>query len=325
MFSQVRDCTQEINAINKLKRNDLECLYVTSGGCTVMSLLSDKIKRIDCVDINDSQNKLVKLKIGLCLLYDSVDDILNFYEGRLSDTEYIEIMKILLQKKYISLEDYNFWMKTENFNSILNGINQSGKYEIIFKDLVISGFDFEKIFSRNNLIQNFGQNAVNNSMKKEFCVHFKNILETYKMRYSDPNENYFYFQILNNMYPKRSEFNLRYNLSLPKYLKLLKLRNTVDYQKLNFITQNYVMYLKDCNDEKYDVIHTSNLSDWMKSDELDDFIKNIYRSLKKGGIVIMRKLNGDYELEKIMKKYFNKTEKFLDESYFYDENIFGFK
>ena len=95
--------------------------------------------------------------------------------------------------------------------------------------------------------------------------------------------------------------------------------------KLNFITKNFVEYLKGCCDDTYDIIHTSNLTDWMKLEELDDFIKNTKRCLKDGGVVIMRKLNGDYNLEEMMRKYFNKTDRFLDASHFYDENIFGIK
>src|SRR5437870_5083311 len=103
MFSQVReDCTQEIEVANRLQNNNLECLYVTSGGCTVMSLLSTlskKIKRIDCVDINEEQNKLVKLKIAICMLYDSLNKILDFYEGRLSQNEYIDVLKQIYEKQ----------------------------------------------------------------------------------------------------------------------------------------------------------------------------------------------------------------------------------
>ena len=195
LFSQVReDPTIELYVINNyLNNKDISGLFIGSGGCTILSVISDRIKNIDVVDNNMCQLFLIQLKITIIKYLKNKNKILNFFEGDMNKTEYDNILKDVSNN--LSKNCLEYWLNNKDF--IYNGINQSGKFEIIFKELVNNNFDFEKVFSRDYLIGIFGESAVINSLNKEFSDHFKEIMNVYKNNYL-PEENYFYYQILNN-------------------------------------------------------------------------------------------------------------------------------
>src|SRR5882724_12870637 len=123
LFSQVReDPMAEIQYVQK--RTNAKCLYVTSGGCSILSLLgscSDSISRIDCVDINPMQTKLAKLKLALCRFYkDDLEKLLDFYEGRSTD-KFIILGQL---HEYLTETDFRFW--ANEISLIESGINQTG-------------------------------------------------------------------------------------------------------------------------------------------------------------------------------------------------------
>lgn len=197
----------------------------------------------------------------------------------------------------------------ENIDFVKNGINQSGKFELLFKELVKSNFNYKKIFNRKYLETIFGKNAVINSLNKEFYTHFEEIIKQYEEKFN-PNNNYFYHQILHN------DYNIN---CLPSYFDNI-VDNIVDSKKINYINDNMIDFLKDKTDE-YDFIQTSNITDWLSIDEILTFIQNIHTALKDNGYVIMRRLNGDYCLENMLKKNFKIIKSPIDKSMFYSEVV----
>ena len=70
MFAQTReDPTVEINALEELDKSDLKILMVSSAGDTLCNLIvNDKLNKIaciDCIDLNEKQLELSKLKFKL--------------------------------------------------------------------------------------------------------------------------------------------------------------------------------------------------------------------------------------------------------------------
>ena len=312
LFSQVReDPLIEINAIKKIEKEKKKMLLVGSGGCTLFSLISiyGNDINVDVVDNNLEQLYLINLKYQIIKYYKQVDKILDFFEGRLSEKEFKKVLKKL--KK--NLLAYKYWK--DNINYVYKGINQTGKFEQLFSDLVKSDFDFNTVFDKQHLIEIFGQNAVINSLNTEFYDHFKNVFNKYEKKYK-PENNYFYHQVLNNCYHKND---------LPIYLKNLK--NICLYKnKINYFCDDFFVFINNRKDKEYDFIQTSNLTDWMNKEQLDIFVQNIYRCLKKDGVVVMRRLNGDYDLEKYVSEYFEiLPENTTDKSLFYSEVVVGKK
>jgi S-adenosylmethionine:diacylglycerol 3-amino-3-carboxypropyl transferase len=303
LFSQVReDPNIEKFVLDKLDGN-LDVLLVGSGGCTTLSILEDKINKLDIIDQNYEQLNLIKLKLAVILTLKNKDDILDFFEGRLSNEQYDNILNILDLED--SVKDY--WKK--NINFIISGINNSGGFELIFKELVDSNMNFKEIFSKENLIKTFGNNAVNNS--KDFALHFEKVFNYYKKNYL-PEDNYFYYQVLNNCYHKTC---------LPSYFDNYE-NIQHNKNKINYICNDLSSYLSSCDSNSYDLIHTSNITDWMGFELLDKFLQNVYKNLKKEGYVVLRRLNGNYNLEEHVSEYFSIIRDIpLDKSHFYSEVV----
>lgn len=310
LFAQTReDPNVELNVINKLcDKNKLKISCITSGGDTILSLLSSSkcIDKLDCVDININQNYLTKLKLAACIYLKDKLDVIKFLQGEFK----IEQCNYIFTQLNLDYDTKKYWSKYMNI--IHKGINREGKFEELFRKLVSSNFNYEEVFNRDYLIKIFGYEAVQNS-SGEFSYHFRNVIERYKKSYKI-TENYFYHQI----------FYDRYDINcVPPYLNNIpNIRKNSN--KLNFIHNNYIIHISNTSDNYYDIIQTSNLTDWMNLEALDNFIKDIHRCLKLNGYVIMRRLNGDYNLFEYLQKYF-KCENVVDRSHFYTEVIIGQK
>jgi S-adenosylmethionine:diacylglycerol 3-amino-3-carboxypropyl transferase len=305
LFSQVReDPTIEQKYVSKLnsttpnalRDQPSKCLIVCSGGCTLLSIIQDDVD-IDVIDMNIEQIYLTELKLALAKQFNK-KPLLHYLENNVPD--------VVVGKLELSDDCREYW--NDNKDSIKLGINNCGKFEVLFRELVKSDFSFEKIFDRDHLTSIFGESAVINSLNNEFYDHFKQVMDYYKSHYNN-SENYFYNQILHGRYDV---------MDLPPYFNNLDNIKT-SKSKITMINQNMITYLKKCSDNEYDLIQTSNLSDWMDGGELLVFIKHVHRCLMENGVAIMRRLNSDIKLESVLGKYFKIIDRPVDRSHFYKE------
>lgn len=306
MFSQVReDPAIELYCLNKL--NNPNVLLVGSGGCTVLSLIANgNVNSIDIIDLNICQLYLIQLKIQLIITLQDLNQILNFFEGKLTKQEYDQLFNSL------NLEEdcRNYFIS--QMNLIYQGINQTGVYELLFKELIDSNYNYEKVFSNENLIHKFGINAVKYSTKIPFSEHFKQIMTKYQNNYTI-NNNYFYHQMVNNSYNSSC---------LPHYLQNINglIKNLQNVQ-INYIHADYRDYIKYCN-KTYDLIQTSNLTDWMSEDQINQLLSDISNKLNHKNYIILRKFNGDYDLNQLASQYFKINNDIQhDTSEFYNEVV----
>jgi S-adenosylmethionine-diacylglycerol 3-amino-3-carboxypropyl transferase len=306
-FAQVReDPAVELYVLNKLEK-DSDILCITSGGCTVLSLLCDNVNKIVAIDVNVQQNYLAELKLALCVHYDDQIYYVKFLQGEYDEEE--------MQKVFdgLTLSDAcrTFWQ--EHLDVIYAGINRCGKYEEIFRKWAASDFDSKDTFSDENLRAAFGEAAVRHS--NEFASHFEHIIQTYKTKYY-PARNYFYYQVLRDKYPI---------IERPVYMKKLDvIANNVD--KVKFVCANMMEYLSTCNSESFDMIQLSNITDWMDVDGRTELMKQCKRVLIDGGYIVSRRLNGNYSLHKLVETEFVVDDDApYDSSEFYKEVVVGSK
>ena len=86
--------------------------------------------------------------------------------------------------------------------------------------------------------------------------------------------------------------------------------------------KDFYEYLEMNKIFKYDMIQSSNLTDWMNNKKLDSFMNWIKYNLNQKGFVIIRRLNGDYFLKDQIKDHFKICDKVpYDKSEFYKEVI----
>ncbi len=310
LFAQVReDPNVELYCLNNIQKDNVNIFCICSGGCTVLSLLSNKINKIDVLDFNIEQIYLCNLKKAVCCHFKNKTDILKFIQGEFSQTEYDEY----IHKLNLPQNEITYWNK--NIQHIYFGINRYGKFEELFRQLVDTDFDYKKIFDRQNLINIFGESAVINSNEKEFFDHFYGVIEIYKKLYV-PSQNYFYNQILYDKYDVNN---------LPYYFNNIN-NICTNHSKINYICNDFIEYIHTCKDDTYDILHVSNLTDWMTNGNIEKLLMQIKKVLKKNGFIILRRLNGDYNLHSLVKKYFLIHENVpSDLSHFYSEVVVGQK
>jgi S-adenosylmethionine-diacylglycerol 3-amino-3-carboxypropyl transferase len=348
-FAQVReDYTVEMRVIDRLARTQnhpLRLLLIASGGCTALSLLTmPEVAEIEAVDTNTAQLHLVELR-RQALLNLSIAEQLDLIGENFTTPE---SMRINLYNKIadrLPTTTRNYW--DNHLSEIAFGVNRVGRFEQLFRELSArfteAGLDpindtdaaiqddrwqsiFEAIFDRHQLIQTFGESAVNYSMDRSFGTHFADVFARSLQKY-DPHQNYFITQVWRDRYADGVN-------GVPLYLQpqaqssihhlgtdRLKLHHGVFVEKMLELGSN----------KPFDLIQCSNISDWMPPQDLDQMLAQAVNLLNPGGGLIGRRLNGDHHLGSVMATHISVDEDFsrelleLDRSFFYREVVVGWK
>lgn len=261
-------------------------LCIASGGCTALTL-SAAAAAVTAIDMSLDQIYLCELKRALCIHYD-IPHILRMYQtqGDLALKQDI-VHDLYDNHKAISSDCYIYWM--DNPMLLYDGINQCGVFEHLFEEVARTG-DFDRVFSRKALTTAFGETAVNQSTEREFSDHFREVVAKYRAIYGDTEEdarkNYFYYQIAYNRY---------HPLSLPAYLQTAT-KEAIKGADIRLIVGSFMEHLQAAPTGSYDMIQTSNITDWMTVDEISALLRELERVCAAGGYVVMRRLNSDLAL-----------------------------
>jgi S-adenosylmethionine-diacylglycerol 3-amino-3-carboxypropyl transferase len=320
-FAQVReDPMVELNAIKELipLGKPLSICLIASAGDTLCSILAHpskaEIHNIDVVDISPDQLFLTKLKLALILNYDGETVRQFLLADKMDREDFDQILYEMYCNKTIDAETYKYWIK--NFHLLIKGVNQSGRFELLFKEAMHSR-NFDYFFSHENLTKIFGENATGYSMNKPFPEHFKGIYKTYVKLYDNSNDNYFFRQFVHDTYAS----------DLPIYLKSDEPIKNDTF--INYHQKSMLDHLAMASKNSYDIIHLSNITDWLNPHKFCDLLNQVGYALKKGGKVILRRLNSDTCIEDYLKKYYSKygiynfsvKSGIFDKSHFYSEVI----
>ena len=348
-FSQAREDPRiELRVIEQLKERQghpLRVLLVASGGCTALSLLaSPAVVQIEAVDLNLAQLHLVELR-RQALLHLSLDEQLRLIGADLkaSETERLR----LYERVRLQLPDTTqaFWDARQD--QIAFGVNRVGRFEQLFRELSshFATFEldplrspttalqhprwrdsFETVFERSKLAGTFGEAAVNYSMDRSFGEHFADVFAIALQQFV-PTENYFVTQVWGDCYTSGMD-GVPIYLQQPAQTSIhalgtdrLRLHHGAFAEKMQQLAEF----------SKFDLIQFSNISDWMPLSDLHTMLTSAVHSLKPGGALIGRRLNGDHHLASVMADHLlvddSLTTQLLasDRSFFYREVVVGFR
>ncbi|BBM85135.1 DUF3419 family protein [Candidatus Uabimicrobium amorphum] len=338
-FSQVREDPliehQVIEKVFGYKNKPLDILLIGSGGCTALGLLHlPQVKSVSCIDANHAQLQLIRLRYSTIEHLEKDEQRILLGICGESDAR----LK-LFDKLYCSLskEQQQYWQK--NRSQVAFGVNRVGKFEELFRELVSVcneklGFlaiddperavnhenwqqCFDIVFEREKLAETFGRAAVDYSMSKSFAAHFSEVFARAIRRYPR-GTNYFVDQIWLESYCNGES-------GVPPYLHYAKPGKA----ELYFYEGTFLSQIQNIN-KKWDIIQTSNISDWMPINEMKEMFTIVHGCLNDGGALIARRLNGDHVLSDIVKASFYCNDDFnqhlweTDRSYFYSEVVVGF-
>jgi len=330
MFAQTReDPMVEINVIENLVKNSncIDICLIGSGGDTVCSIIAfdkliENIGKMDIIDISFDQICLVKLKLALLQKFTgdfNMNFLTNGFQNSNSDRIecYVELLDKLVACKYFNEETHQYWLN--NIDMLSYGINQMGRFEILLRTAKIGGID--KCFRDKNLTEIFGKDSTKYSMSKPFAKHFTNILKTYQSSYVHPSENYFYHQMEYDCYSSVPTGDV------PLYLQITQPKN-ID-TLINFYHMDIISHLKNQPNNCYDLIHISNIIDWIEIEKICDLLNEIGRTLRINGKAILRRLNSDISIENIMNIFYRQNRNYSfqletninDRSHFYSQVV----
>lgn len=346
LFAQVReDSLQDIELIkSRFPEGKIDIAMIASGGCTAAALIADaSVKNLTLVDANPAQLALTKLKLHLLQL--PIKKRLEILGHEVIEPQK---RKIMIEGLMLALDIPEEVIGDLDIISEL-GLDFIGRYEIVFeafrkelqdhRDAIESLFTlediqeqvklvskgcilgdaidlaFQKVFSQEHLVKIFGPEATANRIQP-FADHFAERTRAYLSSYLAKDSPYFAQLFLGQfhqgtVYPwLKSE-----GIQLPEHI--------------SFHLSPMNQFLKTTKNNCFDLIHLSNILDWLPSDHAAELLDNAIHALKPGGAVIIRQLNSnldvrsfenDFKWDSIGSAEYHKH----DRSFFYRDLHIGF-
>lgn len=347
-FSQVReDADVELAVVADMARRlgrPVRVAMVASGGCTALALLAHPwVAKVEAIDINPAQLHLLALREAALRHLPLADAWL--VQGIEPEAPPENRLVAYAQlREHLSEATRAHWDARPG--QVAFGLHRVGRYEALFRglaaDLTELGFGagrlpqglqeekaflgaFERAFEPGKLSATFGEAAVAFSMQRSFASHFAGVFRQALGRWT-PEENPFLHQVYFDRYAPGQA---------PAYLQAsgqgaLQARAP---GRLGLHAGHFTEVLADLVEAEgpFDVIHASNLSDWVPPTELKAFFTTLRSALVPAGAFVGRRLNGDHELgasagERLRWDTTASTAwKARDRSFFYSELVLAYR
>lgn len=309
-FSQVReDSLGDMELVQTLGRKS-RILMVASGGCTAAYLVSSEaVSHLTIVDPNPAQIQLAYLKLEMLKRFQSHERLELLGHRPMPLDVRRSTLKGLFEGLGIQEDSFGPFDRTVSL-----GPDHIGRYEQVFARLrsalgeheaalqelltlsdpgkqssfitsdtrLGQAFDqaFDSVFSLDNLIEIFGTAATSNRVQP-FSDHFRRRTRIVLEGMSAATNPYLW-QVFRGCYK-----------TLVPWIALEKLdfKVTVDS-----IESDMVNALKKVDPQSYDLVHLSNILDWLGPDSVEELLSLSARALRPGGATIIRQLNSTVDI-----------------------------
>ncbi len=288
-FAQVReDPRLDVEIFLSLPAN-ANVVMIASGGETLVEFARLPVQRIHAVDMNAAQLALARLKCHLATHHTPDDSCRLLGHETLPPAERWNQMRRLLEALAFPEDVFG----PPDLMAEL-GVDHAGRYERCFAEVRrvleadddwIAGNKIEgalaQVMSLTNLTALFGQEATQNPARP-FHEHFAHRTRIALSR-ADASVNPFLWQ----MYRGRFATGHRYDwLQNPAPLRA----------ELIWHHGRMVDVLNDMEPEGADLVHLSNILDWLSPDDARMTLAAAWRVLRPGGRMIIRQLNSSLRI-----------------------------
>jgi S-adenosylmethionine-diacylglycerol 3-amino-3-carboxypropyl transferase len=317
-FSQVReDPRVDLEVLQRLK-DGRRVVMIASGGETAVQMLNAGVDELHLVDLNPAQLALTRLKLHLSGAESPGRSLAILGHEPLEPEERQVGLDQLLRTlglpgdifgpadvvarcgpDYVGRYEWTFHELREKLlpihQSIEAALGQNVASAITrLTDLessegAILSSAFEQAMSLENLVCLFGTGATQNprqAFSKHFCERTQDALKR-----RGANENPFLWQVLTGRFPAGHP----YDCWLPN-----RTRSSSDRRispVFHESTMNDALFSMDSSSA--DLIHLSNICDWLNADEAALTLSQASRVLRPGGWVILRQLNSSLSIDSI--------------------------
>ncbi len=346
-FSQVREdpLVDEavVRALAARLGRPVRVLMVASGGCTALGLLAlGEVEEVVAVDANPAQLAWVELRRAAMARLP--------LEAQLGFLGAVPASAETRAATYAALREdlpahARDWLDARP-GEIAAGLLHVGRFEALFRELgaalADAGLDplgdpvgatesprfrevFERVFERGALTARFGPAAVDYSMDREFGEHFADVFARALRRWPR-GESYFLHQVFEGRY-------LDADGGRPPCLEAATQRAAIarGLDRLVLRPGRFDEAVEALAGERFDLVQTSNISDWMPVDALVAMLGRLREAvLSPGGAVLGRRLNGDHDLAAVFGRVLDVDRPFSeallarDRSFFYREVVVGY-
>lgn len=299
----------DLEVLSAVPRNPV-VLMIASGGETAIQLGRQNPAQLHLVDMNPAQLALTRLKWHLAGTYSSdLSRALLGYDRMAVQERHNQLSQLLEELELPSdvfgpLHQVAEWgpdfsgryertfaeLRRElaaiefEIQQYLNTEETDLSQQPVFDPLTISGqvFDaaFAKVMSLENLICLFGENATQNP-RQPFATHFASRTRLCFAR-TDRGRNPFLWQILTGTLPP----NTPYDWLSPALNQGHSLHVTPQLHCGRMID-----VLRSFRDSSVDMVHLSNILDWLSPAQAVETLEQTQRVLTREGRVIVRQLN----------------------------------
>lgn len=310
-FAQVReDSVLDQSVVEQLGKG-VEVLMVASGGCTACLLATlPQISRLHLIDPNPAQIALARLKLRLLANCEPVDRLSILGHAAMPD----EQRRLALARELVALDlPLTALGPTDLLEKI--GPDSAGRYEGLFlklREALSEVADevaallrlrdpveqsrrahpstrfgkaldaaFDSVMALPNLIGLFGEGATRNRCKpfsRHFAARTRHLLATMPVA-----DNPYLWQLLYGAFPPGVTYPW---LGAPKPVRLPEVQWTV-------ATMTDALRGRS---EEFDLIHLSNILDWLSPEEARSTLESAWRALRRGGLTFIRQLNSNLNM-----------------------------
>lgn len=310
-FAQVReDCFLDQWVVEQSGKG-VEVLMVASGGCTACWLATlPGVSRLHLIDPNPAQIALARLKLRLLEHCEPADRLCILGHSAMPE----EQRRITLAGQLAALDLPPTALGPVDLLGKI-GPDTAGRYEGLFSRLREALSEvandvaallrlrdpieqsrrarpstrfgkaldaaFDSVMALPNLIGLFGEGATRNRCEpfsRHFAARTRQVLATLPAA-----DNPYLWQLLHGTFPDGVSYPW---LSAPKPVRLPEVQWTV---------APMADALRGCR-EKFDVIHLSNILDWLSPEEARSTLESAWSALRRGGLIFIRQLNSSLDV-----------------------------
>lgn len=345
-FALVReDSLQDQEIIKRyFPEKEIDMAMIASGGCTAALLAAQApLRSLTLIDPNSAQIALTKLKLQLLSLPSHKRAAILGHQA-MDATQRRTIIN-----GYLYALDIDPTTLGDEESIAQHGIDHEGRYEKVFQALrdelapyrnqllvlfqartpeeQIAMLDeqsqlgraldsaLDKVMSQANLVALFGEKATANRVQ-DFSRHFAHRIRTYIAHHLASNSAWLAHMLLGHFYD---------HTSFP-WLTATPIRPMPSINYYQGLMNDFLI----SNDTKYDVIHLSNILDWLNPEEAQQTLRLAYKALRPGGLVVIRQLNSTLNIVDLGSDFTwheQTAQEFLknDRSFFYRNFFIGQK